>query len=287
MHFSKLFLAAAVFVFMLSLNVFAQEEKKEEPKYGWQNEVVTGLNLTQNSFDNWSQGGENSLAWQFNFNAKFINDQKKYNWSNTGKLQFGRTKVGDQDSRKSIDEIKLESVYTYKMSLYVNPYISASAQTQLMKGYKYTDTTNFVVSNFFDPAYFIQSAGIGFAPNETVKTRLGAALKETVTRDYPVPYADDPDTPEIEKTKVEPGMESVTGVNVSLAKNILFTSNLQLFSNMKAFNEIDVNWDNLLVAKVNDYINVNFNVKLFYDRDISTKRQLMQSLALGLTYTLL
>lgn len=287
MHFSKLFLAAAVFVFMLSLNVFAQEEKKEEPKYGWQNEVVTGLNLTQNSFDNWSQGGENSLAWQFNFNAKFINDQKKYNWSNTGKLQFGRTKVGDQDSRKSIDEIKLESVYTYKMSLYVNPYISASAQTQLMKGYKYTDTTNFVVSNFFDPAYFIQSAGIGFAPNETVKTRLGAALKETVTRDYPFPYADDPDTPEIEKTKVEPGMESVTDVNVTLAKNILFTSNLQLFSNMKAFNEIDVNWDNLLVAKVNDYINVNFNVKLFYDRDISTKRQLMQSLALGLTYTLL
>ena len=287
MHFSKLFLAAAVFVFMLSLNVFAQEEKKEEPKYGWQNEVVTGLNLTQNSFDNWSQGGENSLAWQFNFNAKFINDQKKYNWSNTGKLQFGRTKVGDQDSRKSIDEIKLESVYTYKMSLYVNPYISASAQTQLMKGYKYTDTTNFVVSNFFDPAYFIQSAGIGFAPNETVKTRLGAALKETVTQDYPVPYADDPDTPEIEKTKVEPGIESVTDVNVTLAKNILFTSNLQLFSNMKAFNEIDVNWDNLLVAKVNDYINVNFNVKLFYDRDISTKRQLMQSLALGLTYTLL
>jgi hypothetical protein len=32
---------------------------------------------------------------------------------------------------------------------------------------------------------------------------------------------------------------------------------------------------------------VNFNLKLFYDRDISTKRQLMQSLALGLTYTLL
>jgi hypothetical protein len=287
MRFLKLFLAAAVFVFMLSLNVFAQEEKKEEPKYGWQNEVVAGLNLTQTSFDNWSQGGENSLAWQFNFNAKFINDQEKYNWSNTGKLLFGRTKVGSQDSRKSIDEIKLESVYTYKLTPYVNPYVSASAQTQLMKGYKYTDTTNFVVSNFFDPAYFIQSAGIGYTPNEDFTTRIGAAVKETVTRDYPVPYADDPDTPEIEKTKVEPGMESVTNLNVTLAKNILFTTNLQLFSNMKAFNEIDVNWDNLLVAKVNDYINVNFNLKLFYDRDISTKRQLMQSLALGLTYTLL
>lgn len=287
MRFLKLFLAAAVFVFMLSLNVFAQEEKKEEPKYGWQNEVAAGLNLTQTSFDNWSQGGENSLAWQFNFNAKFNNDQEKYNWSNTGKLLFGRTKVGSQDSRKSIDEIKLESVYTYKLTPYVNPYVSASAQTQLMKGYKYTDTTNFVVSNSFDPAYFIQSAGIGFTPNEDFTTRIGAAVKETVTRDYPVPYADDPDTPEIEKTKVEPGMESVTNLNVTLAKNILFTTNLQLFSNMKAFNEIDVNWDNLLVAKVNDYINVNFNVKLFYDRDISTKRQLMQSLALGLTYTLL
>ena len=111
------------FVLVINFISFAQEEKKEEPQYGWQNEVVGSLNLTQTSFDNWVQGGENSLAWQLNLNAKFVNNQEQYNWANTGKVTYGRTKVGDVESRKSIDEIKLESVFTYKMNLYVNPYI--------------------------------------------------------------------------------------------------------------------------------------------------------------------
>ena len=79
--------------------------------------MVGGINLTQTSFDNWAQGGENSYAWQLNLNFKFVNDQEKTNWSNSGKFAYGATKTGDQDSRKSIDEIKLESVLTYKMNL--------------------------------------------------------------------------------------------------------------------------------------------------------------------------
>ena len=101
-----------IFIFSLFLAsfVFGQDKPAEEPKYGWQKELVGGLNLTQTSFDNWKQGGENSYAWQLNLNLKFINDQEKTNWSNTGKLTYGSNKTGDQEMRKSIDEIKLESV---------------------------------------------------------------------------------------------------------------------------------------------------------------------------------
>jgi len=48
-----------------------------------------------------------------------------------------------------------------------------------------------------------------------------------------------------------------------------------------------VNWDNIFTAKLTQYININFNITLFYDRDTSVKRQLKQSLALGLTYSFL
>jgi len=279
-----------VYMFMISLlfisTIQAQEEKKEEPTYGWQKEMVGGINVTQTSFDNWAQGGENSMAWQLNLNARFVNDQEKTNWSNTGKFTYGSTKTGDQESRKSIDEIKLESVLTYKMDFYVNPYVAGTAETQFAPGYKYGDDPAKVqISKFLDPGYFRESIGIGYQPYDIIKTRLGAAMKQTITDDYPAPYADDPETTDIEKTKNEFGAESVTDVNWKIAENSLFTSKLELFSTLSTFDEIDVNWDNVLTTKISKYFNANFNFKLFYDKDISPKRQIKQAIAMGITYS--
>lgn len=268
--------------------VLAQNEEQKAPTYGWFNNIVGGLNLTQTSFDNWEQGGENSLSWQLNFNAKFERKEKKFDWTSTGKIAYGSIRVGDQESRKSVDEIRLESVFSYKLGVLVNPFLSATGETQFAKGYQYSDTGKTAISDFMDPAYFTQSAGVGFSPDDAFKTRLGAALKETFTQDFPKPYADDPETPDvIEKIKVEVGIESVSEFSRKLAENILLSSNLQLFSNLVSFQEIDVRWDNIITAKVAKYVDVTFNLKLFYDRNISKKRQIKQALALGLTYTFL
>ncbi len=274
-------------VFLLASHLLMAQDTKEKPEYGWHKEMVGGLNLTQTSFDNWTQGGENSTAWQMNFNFKFVNDQVKTNWSNTGKFTYGQTKTGEAESRKSIDEIKLESVLTYKLAVLINPFVAATGQTQFAPGYSYSDDTRTMISAFMDPGYFRQSIGIGIKPNETVQTRLGAALKQTVTRKYPKPYADDPATPEVETFKSEVGIESVTDVNWKLNETTLYTSKLELFSALGALDETDINWDNLFTTKISKYFNVNFNVKIFYDKDISAKRQIKQALALGLTYTFL
>jgi hypothetical protein len=282
-------LTVILYALLISASLlYSQDDKKEEVKIGWTNEVIGSLNLTQASFDNWSGGGENSLAWQFKFFGKFMNEQTTYNWTTTSKIEYGQTKLGDLESRKSIDEIRLESVYTRKMKLYVNPYLAVTGETQITKGYQYSETSKTAFSDYFDPAYFTESAGIGYSHKNQIKTRLGAALKQTITRNFPAPYADDPDTKnKIEKTKVELGAESVSDYTQKLAENMVFTSKLELFSNLKALNEVDVRWDNILTAEISKYVNVNLNFKLFYDRDISVKRQLKQSLALGLTYSFL
>jgi hypothetical protein len=46
-------------------------------------------------------------------------------------------------------------------------------------------------------------------------------------------------------------------------------------------------WDNLFSAKVAEYISVSFNFKLYYEKKISLKRQLKQTVAVGLTYSFL
>jgi hypothetical protein len=285
-------LKSIVFVLFLSsflgTNVLAQEKPAEEPKYGWQKEIVGGINLTQTSLSNWTQGGENSFAWQLNFNFKFVNSQEKFNWANSGKFTYGSTKIGDQEFRKSLDEIRLESVFTYKQGKYVNPYAAFTAETQFAPGYNYDTTPKTPISAFMDPGYFRESIGVGYYPNKIVKTRLGVALKQTITSDYPIPYADNPDTVDkIEKIKNEFGADSVTDISWKITKNSLFTSKLELFYSFKALDETDVNWDNVFTIMISKYFNVNINLKLFYDKDISEKRQIKQAIALGFTYSFL
>jgi hypothetical protein len=134
-----------LFILTATLTLVAQESEEKKPEYGWKKEMVGNLNFTQNKFDNWSQGGEDSWSWQLDINAKFENDQEKFNWSNTGKFSFGQSQIGDADSRKSADEIKLESVYTYKFGTEINPYVAVTGRTQISQRYKYTDTSKVAI----------------------------------------------------------------------------------------------------------------------------------------------
>ncbi len=278
-----------IYTFTLNTALFTQETEIEQDttKYGWKNELIGNLNLTQASFDNWEQGGENTLAWQITLNINFSLDQEKYNWSNSGKFSLGFAKVGDSGSRKSADEIKLESVYTRKLNKSLNPFVAVTAKTQFAAGFDYDSDTKSKVSRFMDPGYFTQSAGVGYSPHENLKSRLGATIKETITSDFPKPFADNPSTIKTEKTKVEPGISSITEYKKKFEENIIFASKLDLFSDLEAFDRIDVLWENNLILKFSNYINVSVNVDLFYDKDISDRRQIKQVLAIGLTYTFL
>lgn len=276
-----------IFVFLLMTGLLfsqdAEGEKKKAPDYGWKNDVIANFSFTQNQFDNWSQGGESSWAWQTDLLAKFINDREKFNWANTGKLSYGQSKIGDVSARKAADEIKIESVFTYKIgeNININPYVAVSGLSQFTAGYEYTDTSRIKISNFMDPGYFTESAGVGYARNDNFKTRLGVSFKQTITDKFADRYALG------ETFRTEIGMESVTDLTLRFAENLVYTGKLGLFSNVKRFDEIDVDWDNVFVGKITDLLNVNLTIRLFYDRDISSKRQLKQTLAVGFTYDLL
>jgi hypothetical protein len=186
--------------------------------------------------------------------------------------------------RKSSDELRLDSVFTYNLPWVIQPYAAGLLLTQFTKGFDYSGDQPVAISNFFDPGYITESVGATYAWQEFFKTRMRFAIKETITRDYPTLYTDDPDTAEIEKIKVEPGLESVTDLKIKLNGLLLVTSQLSLFSNMKATDQIVVRWENAATAALMQFVNVNFTLILVYDKNQSTRRQLSQGLALGLTY---
>jgi hypothetical protein len=288
MLFRKL-IQIMMLVIFTSMPLLAQdEEKKEEPKLGWENKFIGTLNLSQTALDNWPAGGDNSWNWLLNLNGSFIDKQEAFDWANTLRIQYGQSKLGSDDMRKTDDEFFFESVFTYKVWNKLNPYAAITAQTQFTEGFDYSTDPKTQISNFLDPGFFRQAIGIDYNPDKNIKTRLGLAFKQTVADEFAAIWSDDPDTEdEIETLRSEVGLESVTDFSVNVSELIVYMTKLQLFSNLNRVDEIDVNWDNLFSAKVAEYLSVTLSIVLVYDKDISLQRQLKQTLAVGLTYSFL
>jgi hypothetical protein len=253
----------------------------------WKHTMILSANITQVSFTDWAQGGENALAYALFIEGKSTYAEGVIDWVNSYKFGFGQAKLGSQSIRKTDDKIDLESVLTYKVGAFINPYASASLKSQFIEGATYNAAGQATpVSNFFDPVYLTQSAGVGYQPMPEVKTRFGIALREVVTDKFNT-YSDDPTTVQVEKVKVDGGMESVTEIGWTVLENVLLNSKLELFAPIKYFEKTTVRSDNTLSAKVNKYLSVNLNVQLIHDTQVQARTQIKQTLALGFSYTLL
>jgi len=280
-----------ILLFLFAINfVLAQESKPVLPALAdtsWKHTMILSANITQISFTDWSQGGENALAYALFLEGKSAYTKYAIEWVNEYKFGYGQARLGTLGTRKTDDMIDLGSVVTYKVGTIINPYASVSLKTQFTEGVMYNaaghDTS---VSNFFDPAYIIQSAGIAYQPVSEVKTRLGVAMREIVTKTHTV-YSDDPTTTQVEKTKVEGGMESVTEVVWTVMENVVLHAKFELFAPVKHFSQTTIRSDNSLSAKVNKFLSMNFNIQLINDPPVQARTQVKETLALGINFTLL
>lgn len=275
-----------VFLVLSGTYTFSMDDSLHQSN--WLYSGVAGLNISQISLNNWTQGGDNALAFTLlgNFGAKYVDSPWTFN--NGLKLAFGRTKLGEDDFRTNDNEFYLESILSYSFGWAVDPYFSNTVRTVISKGFDYKVTPALQTSQFFDPGYITQSFGFLYHKLPNVTTRLGIAFQETFSNKfYYLGYADDPSTPnELEKFKFDTGVESVTEALYSIEENVLFGSKLRLFSRFNSLDVWDVRWDNLITAQISKYFNVNFNVLLIYEKQQSPKTQLKEALQLGITYTL-
>jgi hypothetical protein len=249
----------------------------------WHHSVVAGLNLAQVGFSHWTQGGTDALTYIALLAGKSERDNQMTNWTTIYKFDFGQTKASGREIQNTDDEINLQSVFTYKIDAHINPYVSAALLTQFAPGYNYSDTGAAIqVSNFFDPAYIRQSAGIAYKQSEAFDTRLGIGLREIIT-DHFTQYTGDP----TKKTKVEGGVESISDVQLEVDKNVLFRAKLDLFSPLEEMGRIVVHAEGGLVAKVSKFFSAEIDALAICDPDVSPYTQVKEGISIGITYVLL
>lgn len=266
--------------------LFSQTTAPDTTLFRWTPKGSAGINVSQVSFNNWTQGGDNSITWSGTGNISLMYKTPGWRSDNLLKLAYGRSKIGDNSYRTNENEIYLENIFSYVIGWAIDPYISNTIRSAISKGYDYKKDPAVQTADFFDPGYITQSIGFTYNKLTGFTTRIGVGFQEVITNRFRQ-YSDDPDTKDkTEAFKFETGLESVTDGEVTLDDNVLFKSKLRLFTRFNHLDVLDVRWDNTITAQVNKYVNVQFNVLTVYEKIQSPRTQLKEALLLGLTYTL-
>jgi len=268
------------FLLVLVINISAQNDSTVISP--WSKSGIIGVNVNQIALSNWSQGGDNSIAWTLFTNMSLNYSATEWDFKNSLKVAFGRTKLGSDDYRTNDNELYLESVISYKIGWAVDPYFSNTVRTAIGKGYDYKKVPYLEIASLFDPGYITQSLGFSYSKLKNLSTRLGFAFQETFSDKYRARYLNDT----TKSMQFDTGIESVTEANYSFEENLLLTTKLRLFSRFNSLDVWDVRWDNTITAKISKYVNVNLNVLVVYEKNQSLKTQLKEALQLGFTYNL-
>jgi hypothetical protein len=276
---------------------------------GWKKTLVLDFTTTQTGYsDSWVGGEAGSVNWVSNLNGTAEKQfSPRFNFKSTLKLSFGQTLTQDSETKdwskpkKSTDLIDFENVGRYTMGSYFDPYLAFRIESQ------FYDARKDNMKLFFSPLKLTESIGfsrtihkkdddqlisrMGFGFRQFFKTEIdstesapGSGIYESFS--------------EINSTQTDSGIESVTDATFKLHKNIQFTGKLTLFKALFSSNSddlagteaedywkaVDVNWENIIAAQVAKLITVNLYTQLLYDKEVSVKGRLKETVAVGFVF---
>lgn len=257
---------------------------------GWDQTWIANFNASQSSFDNWSEGGVNTVSGTASTTFTRVYRKDQFSYGFRVNMRYGQSKVNGQGVRKTDDLISIRNRFVYDLSdvsIY-SAYGSIQFRTQFADGFEYEKAVNggdSLISAFFAPAYLTEGAGIEVTPSENLAFEAGLALKQTIVTDdnlAPV-YGLDPG----ENIRSEGGLTLGASYQKQVMENVLFYTSIETFTNfLIPVSETDVFWSNEIAGQINSVLSAMFQFELRYDNDFSSDVQLKQVLAAGISVNL-
>lgn len=292
---------AAVLVLLMITPLAVAEEPDSSD---WNVSLMLDLTATQTAYsDSWVGGEAGSFNWVSNLNGSAERQfSELFNFKSTLKMSFGQIMTQSIDSAgnmnwskpaKSTDLIDWENVTRLTFGGSVDPFAAVRLETQ------FQDASVEAKKRPLSPLKLTESAGIAriFYENDAdqIMSRLGLALRQIMTSEFI--------NSELEterKTVTDGGLESVTDLRLTLGERLKYTGKLTVYralflSNKEEFEgtefeddwkSVDINWENIVNASVSKIIAVNFYTQFLYDKQLSRKGRLKQTLGIGFVFRL-
>lgn len=289
-------------VLLLSVSFPISSALSEDSTFvGWRTSLIFDFTATQTAYSNsWVGGEAGSFNWVANLNGSAEKQfGESFRYRSILKVSFGQTLSQDDETKdwskpnKSTDLIDLENLGRFTLKWHVDPYAAFRLESQFL------DASVAAKKRYINPILLTESAGLAkvlWTEKESqILTRLGLAVRQTIRRDF-VDSLYNTET----NTATDGGLESVTDVKWIVNERLSYTGKLTLF---KAFfyskkddvagtefeddwKAVDVNWENIVNASISKVISVNFYTQFLYDKQVSKKGRLKQTLGIGVVFKL-
>jgi hypothetical protein len=239
----------------------------------WKYRTEANLAFTQTALFNWVKGGEKSLASLLDVTgyADYSNKQMKLSSNHFARVKLGFLASGENPIRKNTDLIETNSKLNHKAFGKFDFSAIMLFKTQMLNGYNYPNDS-IPVSKFANPAILTLGFGLDYKPNAQTSLNISPLS-------YKGTYMTD--TLNIDQTKygIAPGKKSMhePGVSIMVShiwkpyKSVGVTNRLQLFTNyINNPQNIDIDWEMILVANLNWFTDLRVNTHLIFDDDTKT-----------------
>jgi hypothetical protein len=265
-----------------------------EGSLNWKNGGYFTLNLSQVSLDNWSAGGQSSIAANFLINLSANYAKGNSAWDNTLDYGFGRMKREKSNAVKTDDKLEFSTKYGQKIAK--RWYYSAlfNVKSQILPGYRFPEKDSVKISDFLSPGVAFLSIGIDYKPNSNF-----TFLLSTVTGKSTIVLSDMLSNRETFGVDAGSHFRHEFGGYMKLIKKgsflkiVNYQFKIDAFSNyMEKPGNIDWDCELMLTAQLNKFITANLKTNFLYDDDIVTppnpgpRLQRRQFIGVGFSYRL-
>jgi hypothetical protein len=253
---------------------------------GWKKGGFLSVNFNQVSLTNWAAGGESALS-STALGSAFVKYRKNdLYFESTLDAGFGFITTKSQSLRKNEDKVELNAKFGKKAKGKFFYAGMLNFRTQFAPGYNFPDDST-VISQFMAPGFLSLALGMDYKPNDWFSVFISPATgRATFVLDQNLANAGqfgvtaavvDPISGAIitpgKNERYEFGAYLRARLQKDIAKNISVVTNLQLFNNYtdpiaEQRQNIDVNWETIILIKANKWLTTSLFTNLIYDNDV-------------------
>lgn len=289
MNTSRLLIGLMLMI-ITSLPLFAQTIVVPDTLEGWDQTWVANFNASQATFNNWSEGGVNTVTGTASTVFTRLYQKDRFSYGFRVNLRYGQTRLDDQGVRKSDDLISLRNRFSLNLTDdgIVSAYGNLNLRTQFADGFEFGAAANggdSLISAFAAPVFITEGLGFTIQPSNDFSADAGLALRQT--------YVNDPalianfGVSAGESIRYEGGLTLGLTYQRRLMENLTMATNLETFTNLLIpISDTDVFWSTEITGQINSLLSAIFQFDLRYDSDFSNRVQLKQVFSAGIALDL-
>lgn len=298
-------------LFLISTFIYSQSSEKDVIKKtedaaktiddtipnGWRSNGKVTFLFNQANFNNWIAGGENSFSGNLGLDYKIDYKKDDFTWENRILASYGMLQTQNSSfEKKTDDQLEINSIVAKKTKSYWYYSFLVNFRTQFSQGYLYSKDENGAeirekFTNFMSPGYLLFGPGMYWKKNDNFKLNFAPLTsKLTFVDNYytSIPGYVDGSYFGVDANKsmlYQFGFNATAYYKFTIMENVTAENLLNLYSNyLKDPQNIDINYDLIIVMKINKILSANLNFQAIYDDDAFAGFQTKEVFGVGLNY---